>query len=131
MCTVEDVNHRKATGFKTVINKGYLNYDPQYQTPGLRMYNAALANETVKMTVAPNPATSEVGITVNLPESALKNKHSVVITDAVGKVVYTADLASETVATLNVDLARFTSGIYFVKLLGGNETQTEKLVITK
>jgi len=130
MCELTDLNNRKALGFKTVVNKSMLNYDPITEQPShLRLYIPH--DEVVKMLVAPNPAANEVGIAVDMPKSALSNKHSIIITDAVGKVVYSSNLENETFATLQVDVTNFTSGIYFVKLLGGNETQTEKLVITK
>ena len=131
LCYVTDVNSRVTAGTDKVTGKLYVSYDPYSGQDAHTIAFKLPANEISDMKLFPNPATNQVGVVISIPEKEAKEAHTLIITDVVGKTVYSSSLANGTSISLQIDLARFASGSYFVKLLSSSETQTKKLTITK
>jgi hypothetical protein len=131
-CYCFDFYGRRADdGYKVVIGKDYQNYDP-YSGQDAHLRTMRPDSKTaVKLVVAPNPAADVVGVGVNMSTEEAALQHTLTITDAVGKVVYSSTVAHDTFVGFQVDVANFAAGTYFVKLSGGTVVKTEKLIITK
>jgi hypothetical protein len=81
-----------------------------------RTFNMSLS-ENLK--VYPNPNNGSFILDV-------KQKSELIITDAVGKIIYTIQLKS---GSNNIDLSSQAHGIYFVKLISENEQSVIKMLI--
>lgn len=84
--------------------------------------NDALNNS---MSIAPNPATDQFAINYKLVDG---QDGKVVITDALGKVVYVQNIQGQN--TLIVNSNGFANGMYFVTLSSRKITKMKRLVIT-
>jgi hypothetical protein len=76
------------------------------------------------ISIYPNPAKDNVTITINNQQSIHKNELS--IYNVVGEKVFSETLTSN-VEKLNVE--KFSAGVYFVKVIDGEKTFTQKLII--
>ena len=79
----------------------------------------------ISMTIAPNPAKSQFVIDYKLMEG---QSGEVIITDALGKLVYVQGIQGEDALTINS--SEFANGMYFVTLRSRRITKMERLVIT-
>lgn len=79
----------------------------------------------ISMTIAPNPATNQFTIDYKLMDG---QDGEVVITDALGKLVFTQSIVGEN--TLIVSSSEFANGMYFVTLKSRKITKMERLVIS-
>ncbi|WP_146185103.1 T9SS type A sorting domain-containing protein [Flavobacterium pallidum] len=77
-------------------------------------------NESVKMTMYPNPATTSVQL------SAQQNIDNVVIFNAIGQKVISLTPAA---MNISVDVSRLHAGIYFVNATSQGKTASQKLII--
>lgn len=77
--------------------------------------------KTVSLSIAPNPASNNVKVTLDGTESA-----QVRMVDVLGNVVYSEQVAG----SKNIDVSGFKNGVYFVTIEGnGRKTVTKKLVV--
>lgn len=76
----------------------------------------------------PNPASNSTAIVYDLPATS---DLTIRITNGIGQVIYTNSLLSTQNGQVNVNLANFTSGVYFVHFSDGKNTATTKLVVEK
>lgn len=79
----------------------------------------------ISMSIAPNPATNQFAIDYKLVDG---QDGRVVITDALGKVVYAQNVEGQNMLVVNS--SEFANGMYFVTLTSRKITKTERLVIT-
>lgn len=83
-----------------------------------------LAKENVKL--YPNPASSNV--TIEIP-SLNNEKYSVVIMDAMGRVVFEEKSIADNKKVIETSFLN--NGLYFVKIYNGNDSRVEKLLINQ
>ena len=81
-----------------------------------------VAPET-KMTLAPNPATSQVAISIN----GVSGMVNCSIIDMSGRTVYSNTINAET--TSNIDLRNVPAGAYFVRITNDTFSKVEKLIV--
>ena len=95
--------------------------------PGVRAQLAGKPAEERSLLVYPNPSTGIVHIAINGFEG---RKVELRVLNVIGSVIY-----REAITELNdrytktLDLSKFASGLYYVKLDGDNSSQMRKLVI--
>lgn len=95
--------------------------------PGVHSQAAAKPAEERTLVVYPNPSTGIVHISINGFEG---RKVELRVLNIIGSVIY-----REAITELNdrftktLDLSKFASGLYYVKLEGDNASQMRKLVI--
>lgn len=77
--------------------------------------------QTIGAVIYPNPAQNTVNI-------AGAEQASITVYDVLGRMVWSQTQADNLV---EMDVTSFSAGTYFVRLTKGNQTQTEKLVITR
>jgi hypothetical protein len=78
------------------------------------------------ISVQPNPANAYTNIIFN---TAIKTGN-LTIANAAGRIVFNKTLAAiQKGTTEKISLQRFTKGVYFIKILSGTQSQTEKIVI--
>lgn len=77
--------------------------------------------KTPELSIAPNPASTSVKVTLDGTESA-----TVRVVDVLGNVVY----SEEVTGSKNIDVSSFKNGVYFVSINGtGRKAITKKLVV--
>jgi hypothetical protein len=82
-------------------------------------------NQRSMFSLSPNPATDQVHVDIeNIDESVLFE-----IISAGGKVLYSEQIDSTRFLGYRVDVSGFVSGMYIVRITGGGETHSEKLLI--
>lgn len=81
-------------------------------------------NDFGKVSVSPNPAANNVTIALNSKQSGVFNVN---IVDLAGKTVYSNSLEAN--STMNVDVAAFAKGVYFVKINNDKTQFVQKLII--
>ncbi len=100
---------------------GHIGPIPNMQAAITQM-SATLSNQEnaglIGFNVYPNPAKDR--ITINIQETA-----KVEISNAVGQKVYASDI---TMGNNEISLARFQSGLYFVKVSNGGKTAVRKII---
>jgi hypothetical protein len=74
--------------------------------------------------VYPNPASSNIWVNVNKVSST---GVSVEISTMDGKLLYKSDRLEN--GKTNIELSNFASGMYFLKVINGNQSHVSKLVI--
>lgn len=74
-----------------------------------------------RISVFPNPFNTEVQV-----KNTASSDASIQILDALGKVIYTSNLKSESSVQINTE--HFTKGIYFIQIKSGSESSTKKLI---
>lgn len=77
--------------------------------------------QTIGAVIYPNPAQNTVNI-------AGAEQASITVYDVLGRMIWSQTQADNLV---EMDVTSFSAGTYFVRLTKGNQTQTEKLVITR
>lgn len=87
-----------------------------------------LSKKDIALSMWPNPAIKNLSISYHLKSSAAV---SVSIFNALGKKVSSSSLSNKNAGLHQntMDISTLKSGIYFVKLLVGNQTYTEKIVV--
>lgn len=87
------------------------------------------AQNQFSMSVYPNPTSGSMYITAELGNT--EHNVTVEVYNAVGEVVLSQDLGQ--VATINstVDMAKFSNGIYFIRLKAGEHTSMSRIVLEK
>jgi hypothetical protein len=75
----------------------------------------------------PNPASDKLYVT--LP--AVARKHSLIITNSTGQIVYVNDLKNINNNTVTIDIASWAPGTYFVQIKEGNLDKTKSLQFIK
>ena len=80
-----------------------------------------ISKEDVKFSISPNPAST----TLNIKISEKLNNAKITVFDVLGKKVYTKDLNT---LTPSVDVSKWNSGVYLVKISSENFTQTRRFV---
>jgi hypothetical protein len=78
----------------------------------------------VTLSLYPNPATDNTTLTINNLNSTAK----VVINDIQGRTINTYNLSKEQ-TSLNINTENMTSGVYYVRVITNNQTNTEKLIV--
>ena len=94
-------------------------------TVGLQDYILTDKNE---LNVFPNPTEGLVNIDFNLKSRA---DAEIEIFDMVGERIYNNNSSMTTAGSLQIDLSKFSAGMYVVTLTSGTEKITKKLVIKK
>lgn len=91
---------------------------------------AKIERENVSMKLFPNPASAVLNVDITLNQQNNSSK-KIVITDLIGKVVYTKEIKNKIVNT-KINTSDFNAGLYFVSFLtDGKAIKTEKVIITK
>jgi len=80
-----------------------------FQTSGMQ----AMANNTDKLTAFPNPTHDRVTLFVGSAKVSLQD---IIVIDAAGKVLPTKGFQRASVETVELNLASFANGIYFIKV---------------
>ncbi len=76
--------------------------------------------------LAPNPAQDQVNVKIN-SNGAFQTK--IVITNAVGQLVYENNNVDANLSNLNISTSDLEKGVYFVSVIQNNQTFTKKLVV--
>jgi hypothetical protein len=76
--------------------------------------------------LAPNPAQDQVNVKIN-SNGAFQTK--IVITNAVGQLVYENNNVDAKLSNLNISTSDLEKGVYFVSVIQNNQTFTKKLVV--
>jgi len=97
----------------------------------LRLLDLTINVEDVEATNAdinifPNPAAEYVTITADFDQ--VENNITYIVTDATGRVVYMENRAGIQNDVLNLDVANYTQGVYFVTIQTENGTSTQRFV---
>jgi len=85
----------------------------------------SIANKT-EFSLAPNPAQDQVNVRIN---SASATQTKIVITNAVGQLVYENNNVDAKLSNLNISTSDLEKGVYFVSVIQNNQTFTKKLVV--
>ena len=85
---------------------------------GLNSAEGAVAT----MTVYPNPASERAIVAVSGVESGAK----IVVSDMQGRIILSDDMTSE---TYELSVANMTSGVYYIRVIDGASTHTQKLIV--
>lgn len=80
------------------------------------------------ITLAPNPSSGLVNIITTLPES---QNIEVSIHNSLGQLVYTVKYSNVTSGAFNIDLDRYSSGVYSVTINNGSEKIVKRLIMNK
>jgi hypothetical protein len=83
------------------------------------------ANNSLDVTMAPNPASDDVKLTYR---SATSETVTVRLTDLNGVTVYNSNLGIQQNGTITIPLSKFAAGIYMVELTAGNRKVVRRLV---
>ncbi len=95
--------------------------------PGVNAQFPGKPNEDRNLLVYPNPSTGIVHIAINGFEG---HKVELRVLNVIGSVIYReAIMELNDRFTKTLDLSKFASGLYYVKLEGDNASQMRKLVI--
>jgi len=79
--------------------------------------------------VSPNPARNTANLSFNAEETGIAN---ISVTDRTGNIVFQNTTAVKPGENRkNLDLSRLSSGMYYVKIQIGNDTQVSKIVVMK
>jgi hypothetical protein len=81
---------------------------------------------TTDFSLAPNPAHNQVNVKIN-SIGTLQTK--IVITNAVGQLVYENNNVDAKLSNLNISTSDLQKGVYFVSVIQNNQTYTKKLVV--
>ena len=100
-----------------------VDYDGQFDYSDVVMVHSNLAQEQFEITVFPNPAKNNVTVEWNKGE----RNSSIIIMDINGKVIQQEDIING--YSHSIDLSNIDSGVYFIQLVGSQETKTERLVV--
>jgi hypothetical protein len=85
----------------------------------------AATGNNLKVSLAPNPASDEVNITIT---ASGKDDVSIRMTDIVGVQVYSKNVGHVKSGTTKVTLDKLASGIYMIEVKSGNNTIVNRLV---
>ena len=80
------------------------------------------------MRIAPNPASTNVKVTV---EEATDNYGNIQIVNELGVVVLESEIRFEYFNTIELNIEMLPAGCYMVRYIGENESQIQQLVIVK
>jgi 5-hydroxyisourate hydrolase-like protein (transthyretin family) len=123
--TVKVFSNGKVIEVDPVYNTKLSNWDGLYVTNGLsqiadlKMSATGIdADEDVAIRIYPNPSNGIFNI------SGADASYQVIVTNAQGQIVYNQKLSSD-----RLDLTNQPTGVYFIKLIGNNQTVTQKIVI--
>jgi hypothetical protein len=98
-----------------------------------QQFTVGLATETneyiftsnASLNVYPNPSNNKIYVNIDLPS---RQDVSIKITDVTGKQLLVKDIEKITAEIVEVDVSKFTNGIYFIQLVTENEIVTKKLI---
>jgi hypothetical protein len=123
--TVKVFSNGKVIEVDPVYNTKLSNWEGLYVTNGLsqiadlKMSATGInADEDVAIRIYPNPSNGIFNI------SGADASYQVIVTNAQGQIVYNQKLSSD-----RLDLTNQPTGVYFIKLIGNNQTVTQKIVI--
>jgi 5-hydroxyisourate hydrolase-like protein (transthyretin family) len=123
--TVKVFSNGEVIEVDPVYNTKLSNWDGLYVTNGLsqiadlKMSATGIdADEDVAIRIYPNPSNGIFNI------SGADASYQVIVTNAQGQIVYNQKLSSD-----RLDLTNQPTGVYFIKLIGNNQTVTQKIVI--
>lgn len=77
--------------------------------------------------LAPNPAHDQVNVKLNTSATAAQTK--IIITNALGQLVYQNNNVDSKLSNLNISTGDLEKGVYFVSVMQNNQTFTKKLVV--
>ena len=100
-----------------------VDYDGQFDYSDVVMVHSNLAQAQFEIFVFPNPAKDNVTVEWNKGE----RNSSIIIMDINGKVIQQEDIING--YSHSIDLSNIDSGVYFIQLVGSQETKTERLVV--
>jgi hypothetical protein len=83
-------------------------------------------NSKNNFNLMPNPAQDQVSIQLN---NTVSSQTSIVITNAVGQLVYQNNNVDAQLRNLNISTSDLEKGVYFVSVIQNNQTYTKKLVV--
>lgn len=95
-------------------------YRPRFSLAGV-----ANASEPNYMTISPNPATDRINISYELQGNA----GTIVLYDAMGKIVYSEPNLSTGKHDLNIDVSGLCAGMYILQMRGAGSTVTKQLSV--
>ena len=98
-------------------------YEGDISTQAIASNNAVAKNlnTTLKATVSPNPVSN----VANLQLTNAKNA-GIILTDNTGRVVWKQNNINET--QLQIPMQQYAAGVYYIKIISGNETTTIKIM---
>ncbi|MGB3076710.1 MAG: T9SS type A sorting domain-containing protein [Chitinophagales bacterium] len=77
--------------------------------------------------VYPNPASDQISVELMLPDAVSNGR--IELMDVNGRIVISQGIADLQSTVVNLDVRSLTAGIYFVRIIGGQNILTQKLVI--
>jgi uncharacterized protein len=109
----------------------YVPFRKEPEKPMVIYVKAVNKNTTItkslKMAVFPNPATNKANIQFTLPAAA---QTQLIVVDMEGKIVYTENAGMLLPGTYqrNLDVSRFQTGMYQIKINAGGQSQVSKFI---
>lgn len=80
---------------------------------------------TSELAVTPNPFLNELNIQIN---NISRDKGSIIITDLMGKTIYTQIVNDYNVSSLKIDTNNFQSGVYIINYVQGMNSSIKKII---
>jgi hypothetical protein len=131
-------NSAQGTGylkFKSATTpQTYKNFQPDFGNQVYQQFTVGLTssvNENMFTTedglsVYPNPTDDHVMINIDL---AWRSDGRIEIRDVLGKLIYTYDFKAVTAESVDVDLAKYGAGMYFVTMITDKNRLTQKVIV--
>jgi hypothetical protein len=132
-------NTAQGTGyvrFKNTMGNVMYNFNSDFGGQVYKQFTVGIATgeeeflltNVTNLNVYPNPSESMVYIDYNLTN---RNDASIEVLDLMGKIIYSSKDENVTAGNRVVDMSEFSNGVYFVRLISGNQQMTKKLIIKK
>ena len=78
----------------------------------------------IKAMIYPNPAKDKATLSL----SGLTANAKIIVSDLQGRIIQTEDLQAGT-ETYELNTSNYASGVYYIRILCGNNSNTQKLII--
>ena len=122
--------------FKNTMGNVMYNFNSDFGGQAYKQFTVGIATgqdefiltNTTNLNVYPNPSESLVYIDYNLMN---RTDASIDVLDMMGKIIYSSKDENVTAGNKVVDMSEFSNGVYFVRLVSGNQQMTKKLIIKK
>jgi hypothetical protein len=90
----------------------------------------SIPESRMRLQVSPNPATSETHIKCFIPTDELNGDEKIVVTDLLGRQVMEVAI-DKSVYNYTMNIGNLAAGTYLVKLINGNQSNTQKITVIK